>query len=89
MPQKKVPPCALVAGDAPDSPAPGLIVIIALVFGFETCLLVAGVEVVTAVVLVASGVLIASLATVKPKSVADVVKQIAALLHLLPGTVTP
>ena len=89
MPKKKVPPCAIVAGDAPDAPRPGLIVVIALVFAFEAYLLTTGVDVITAVVLVASGVLIASLATVKPKAVTDVVKQLAVLLRLLPGTVTP
>lgn len=88
MPKKKVPPCALVAGDANHSPRPGSIIVIMLVFGFEAYLLGAGFDAVTTVVLVACGVLLAGLAAVKPATVTSVLKHLATLLHLLPGTVT-
>ncbi|MEV6832089.1 hypothetical protein [Amycolatopsis sp. NPDC051102] len=89
MSKKKVPPCALVAGEAPDSPGSSAIILIAMIFGFEAYLLSTGADVVTTVVLVTAGVTVASLTTVKPTSVAASLKSLADLVRMLSGTVTP
>ncbi|GAB3167714.1 hypothetical protein GCM10027258_93500 [Amycolatopsis stemonae] len=88
MAKKKVPPCALVAGDAPDTPRPTAIVI-ALIFGFEVYLISSGIDVVTAVLLVVTGVAAASVANVKPRDVVAALRQLAGLVHILRGTVAP
>ncbi len=88
MPQKKVPPCALVAGDAPTSPRPSTIVIIALIFGFEAYLVSSGVGVCTSVALTAAGILAPSIATAKPGSLTGVIRSLTAALTALSGAVT-
>ncbi|SFW13603.1 hypothetical protein [Amycolatopsis australiensis] len=89
MSKKKVPPCALVAGEAPDSARPSAIIVIALIFGFEAYLLSTGIDAVTAVVLVTAGVIAASLTTVKPTSIPAALKSLTVLVHLLRGAVAP